>query len=116
VREFSSYYINEQHKGETIEDYEERKKSVALSIREESQNPDVFIDEWLKILDHKCVGKKIMKLKEVDYEIMKILAMGLGQQCYNHMKSRWNNLTSELQRNLIPCTISPPCFKGYTIT
>lgn len=74
----ASYYINEQLKGEIMEEYEEKEKSIDLPIRKEARNPDAVIDGWLKLINHKGVGKKIMKLRKVYYERMQMLAMGLG--------------------------------------
>lgn len=75
VRALATYYRNEQFKGEIMEEYEEREKSVALHIRKDSKDLDAILDEWLKLLDHKGVGRKIMKLRIKDYKSMQTLAI-----------------------------------------
>lgn len=86
VRALASYYSNEQFKGEIMEEYEEREKLVTLLIRKYSKDPNALIDEWLKLLDHKGVGRKIVKVKTKDYKRMQqALVVGLGQQCYKYI-------------------------------
>lgn len=94
----ASYYGNDQLRGEIMEEYEEKEKSIALPIRREAKDSDAIIDEWMKLLTHKGVGKKIMKLKEEDYDRIKMLVVGGGQQCYKYVQNIWNNLTPKLQK------------------
>jgi hypothetical protein len=68
VRALASYYKNEKFRGEIMEEYEEREKCVALPIWKESKTPCVVIDEWMKLLDHKGVGNKIMKIRAKYYK------------------------------------------------
>lgn len=81
-----------------MEEYEEKENTIALPIRREAEDPDAIIDESMKLLTHKGVGKKIMKLTEENYDRMKMLAMGVGQQCYKYVQNRWNSLTPELHK------------------
>jgi len=68
VRAMASYFRNEKLRGEIMQAYTKREKSIALPIRRESKIPESIIAEWRQLLEHKGVGRKIVNLRLQDYD------------------------------------------------